>query len=467
MHEIWMHELRIGEPMTMASEWLVSYLAHSAVSLAVLGAMAWLGDRLLRRVGPLAQHRMWVAALLAGVALPLLPVETLIGWFSHADARAVGGPATVTYSMIAARAGHWRVSPLLLEMLAGAYLLAVLFCVSRLLWRWRRTRAMAQRAAALTLDPAVGALLKGAARRFDVAPPGIRCSGETRGPVVLGLRRPLLLVPEGFFTADRAEDVTAALAHECAHLARRDFAKHLIYEYASAAVAYHPAAWMMRRRIAETRELVCDEMAAGVVGGRPEYAASLLRLATTMARAAARPVYVTRTVTRTQAIGVFDAEILEERIMRLTTDLPMVSRTRRIAMAAVAACALLVGAGTAMALSFDVTPQDGAAAGTTPEKVYKIGGDVSAPVLTYSVDAKFPQNAGKETRKAGWHGISVISLIVNSKGMPENLNVERSLSADFDEQAMDAVRQYRFKPAMKEGNPVAVSIKIEVNFQRY
>ena len=153
--------------------------------------------------------------------------------------------------------------------------------------------------------------------------------------------------------------------------------------------------------------------------------------------------------------------------MRLTTDLPMVSRTRRIAMAAVAACALLVGAGTAMALSFDVTPQDGAAAGTTPEKVYKIGGDVSAPVLTYSVDAKFPQNAGKETRKAGWHGISVISLIVNSKGMPENLNVERSLSADFDEQAMDAVRQYRFKPAMKEGNPVAVSIKIEVNFQRY
>src|ERR1700733_2914260 len=142
-----MHEL-----LTMVSGWLTNYLAHSAVTLAVLGAMAWLGDRLLRKVGPLAQHRMWVGALLAGVALPLLPVEALMRWFSHADARATGGTATVTYSMIAAKAEHWRVSPLLLEMLAGAYLLAVLFCVSRLLWRWRRTCAMAQRAAAMTLS---------------------------------------------------------------------------------------------------------------------------------------------------------------------------------------------------------------------------------------------------------------------------------------------------------------------------
>ena len=40
-----MHEL-----LTMVSGWLVSYLTHSAVTLAILGAMAWLGDRLLRKV---------------------------------------------------------------------------------------------------------------------------------------------------------------------------------------------------------------------------------------------------------------------------------------------------------------------------------------------------------------------------------------------------------------------------------
>jgi protein TonB len=51
--------------------------------------------------------------------------------------------------------------------------------------------------------------------------------------------------------------------------------------------------------------------------------------------------------------------------------------------------------------------------------------------------------------------------------MPENLHVERSLTPDFDKHAMDAVRQYKFKPAMRLGKPVAVSIRIEVNFKRY
>ena len=101
--------------------------------------------------------------------------------------------------------------------------------------------------------------------------------------------------------ADEIRPNVAALAHECAHLARRDFAKHLIYEYASAAVAYHPAVWMMRRRIAATRELVCDEMAAGVVGNRPEYAASLLRLATAMARACRLNVALTEAIAKINA----------------------------------------------------------------------------------------------------------------------------------------------------------------------
>jgi TonB family protein len=313
--------------------------------------------------------------------------------------------------------------------------------------------------------------------------PEVRCSSETRGPVVLGLRRPLLLVPEGFFTAEHAEeirtasdrdiqtaseediqtasnaDIAAALVHECAHIRRRDFAKNLIYECVAAAVAYHPACWLMRRRIAETRELVCDEMAAGAAGDRPEYAASLLRLA----RAMATPAGYSG---GTPAIGVFDGDILEERIMRLTMDVPKVTRSRRIAMAAVAACALLGGVATATALSFDVTPQDGAAANApVQEKIYKIGGDVSAPVLTYSVDAKFPD--AERNAKQGLEGVAVVELIVDSKGMPRDIRVKRSLRPDFDKSAIDAVRQYKFDPAMRKGKPVAVEITIEVNFHRY
>jgi TonB family protein len=296
--------------------------------------------------------------------------------------------------------------------------------------------------------------------------------------VVLGLRRPLLLVPEGFLTTENAGqirtasdvdirmasdddvrtasdvDIAAALAHECAHIRRRDFAKNLIYECVAAAVAYHPACWLMRRRIAETRELVCDEMAAGAAGDRPEYAASLLRLATSMAV----------TSQASQAIGVFDGNILEERIMRLTMNLPKVSRTQKIAMVAVTTGALLGGAVTAAAMSFDVMPsKDAAASKTAHEKVYQVGNGVTAPVLTYSVDAEFT----KKAKDAKYQGVSVVSCVVDADGMPRYVHTIRKLGMGLDEKALEAVRQYKFKPGLLNGKPVAVQITIEVNFHIY
>ena len=452
MHESWMHEL-----MAMASGWLVNYLAHSVVTLALLGLVAWLGDRMLHNVRPQARHRMWVAVLLTGVALPLLPVSAL-SHFGHADAGAAGGTATVTYHMIAPAAERWTVSPLVCMVLAAAYLLIALLSVARLLWRWRRTAAVARRSGLLPLDASARMLVEDAARRLGVTPPVMRCSAMISGPMVLGVRRAMLLTPKDFFTAEADRDVAAALAHECAHIARRDFAKNLLYECVSAVVAYHPAYWLMRRRIAETRELVCDEMAAGALGDRPEYAASLLRLATAMATPAARSFYASET----QAIGVFDAGILEERVMRLTMDLPTVSRTRKVAMAAVTVFALAGGAATAAALSFDVTPQDVAAA-TAKEKVYKVGGDVTPPVLTYSVDAEFT----KKAKDAKYQGVSVVSLVVDSHGMPRHVHTIRKLGMGLDEKAIEAVRQYKFKPSTLHGKPVAVQITIEVNFHIY
>ncbi|HEY2003375.1 MAG TPA: hypothetical protein VGG80_13710, partial [Acidobacteriaceae bacterium] len=193
-----MHELLMtvsGWWMNHAQDFLLRYLTHSAVTLAMVGAVAWLGDRLLRSVGPQAQHRMWVTALLMSVALPLLPA----GWLARlgpAHTTAGLGTVTVTYNAVAAAAERWTDSPVLCAMLAAAYLLTLLFYVLRLLWRGRRTRAMVRRATALPLEASACGFLNDAARRFRVAMPEVRCSSETRGPVVLGLRRPLLLVPE-------------------------------------------------------------------------------------------------------------------------------------------------------------------------------------------------------------------------------------------------------------------------------
>ena len=141
-----MHEFLLS-----ISAGLLHYLTHSAVMLVVIGIAAWLGDRWLRHVGPHAQHRMWVGALLAAVLLPWLPAGLLSG-FGHAGANTDAETATVAYRMIATAVERWTVSPVLCFAAAGAYLLAVLLGVTRLLWKWQRTVAMARRSMVLPLD---------------------------------------------------------------------------------------------------------------------------------------------------------------------------------------------------------------------------------------------------------------------------------------------------------------------------
>ncbi len=94
---------------------------------------------------------------------------------------------------------------------------------------------------------------------------------------------------------------------------------------------------------------------------------------------------------------------------------------------------------------------------------YKVGGPVSAPVPIHTVEARFTDQA----RSAKYQGACLISLIVDPQGMPTNLRVARPLGMGLDLNAIEAIRHYRFTPAMKNGVPVPVSITIEIDFRLY
>lgn len=91
------------------------------------------------------------------------------------------------------------------------------------------------------------------------------------------------------------------------------------------------------------------------------------------------------------------------------------------------------------------------------------GGGVSNPVLLYAPDPEFSD----EARRAKYQGICVVGLIVDAQGNPQQIHIVRPLGMGLDEKAMEAVRQYKFKPAMYHGRPVPVQINIEVNFRIY
>jgi TonB family protein len=96
--------------------------------------------------------------------------------------------------------------------------------------------------------------------------------------------------------------------------------------------------------------------------------------------------------------------------------------------------------------------------------IYRPGiGGVSNPIPIVSPDADFSD----EARRAKYQGVCMISIIVDTQGYPQNPRVVRALGMGLDEKALDAVRKYRFKPAMKDGKPVPVMITVEVNFRLY
>lgn len=95
--------------------------------------------------------------------------------------------------------------------------------------------------------------------------------------------------------------------------------------------------------------------------------------------------------------------------------------------------------------------------------VYRVGGGVSAPRAIYAPDP----NYSEEARKAKYQGTVVLWVIVGTDGRTREIRVQRSLGLGLDENAVEAIRRWRFEPARKDGVPVAVQVSVEVNFRLY
>jgi periplasmic protein TonB len=95
--------------------------------------------------------------------------------------------------------------------------------------------------------------------------------------------------------------------------------------------------------------------------------------------------------------------------------------------------------------------------------VYHVGGGISAPQAISTPDPEYTE----EARRAKTQGTCVLWLIVDSEGRPRDVRVVRGLGNGLDAKALEAVRQWRFQPSMKDGKPVDVQISVEVAFHLY
>lgn len=116
-------------------------------------------------------------------------------------------------------------------------------------------------------------------------------------------------------------------------------------------------------------------------------------------------------------------------------------------------CAALLLAARALAQA----PEGGASS----RGVYRVGDGVTAPQVIKKTDPEYSE----EARKARLQGTVLFRLIVDEYGLPRDLEITRAIGLGLDEKATEALSQWKFSPAMKDGQPVPVSVNVEINFR--
>ena len=347
---------------------VVEYLANALwqVPLLVAGvaALLWaLGSDVRTR------HHVWLAVLAVSLLLPLRgmeagnsPTDRIIRVApAAAPAPSVGAPHGPQMATPAADLDY-DVTPIevrqpahefgiVLSCAATSWIVRLygalfVFTAWRVMRAWIAAQGLLRRSRSIDLAPRAMAIFAQAATNQNVPLPRLRQSDETVSPVVIGAVRPVLLLPAGF---DRLKDdeILAALSHEFAHLARRDYLINLICQIGALPLAWHPAIHYVQKRIRDTREMLCDAAAA-------QEMASSVRYATCLVAFALRALDSRDAALATQGLSMFDNRILEERILHLTQAPEEPEPSTRLVRLAGATIGLALA--VAMALLFHITP---------------------------------------------------------------------------------------------------------------
>jgi uncharacterized protein (TIGR03435 family) len=160
----------------------------------------------------------------------------------------------------------------------------------------------------------------------------IRTARTVREPGVVGLRRPVILLPEGIDSYLTADQFAAVIAHEVCHVRRRDNLTATVHMAVEALFWFHPIVWWIGARLIATREQACDEHVVAETAAPIAYAEGI---ASICRRYVETPLMSVAGVGGADVKARIDAILTNRLGLRLT--LP-----KRLALAAVAVLALTV-----------------------------------------------------------------------------------------------------------------------------
>jgi beta-lactamase regulating signal transducer with metallopeptidase domain len=254
--------------------WCGWAVAHSLWQCTLVAGMTALALGVLRNARAEARDR---AARIGLAVMAIAPIATAL---SRADLLfpAVRRPILMTIDLAVPMPSYlaWRSAAL--PIVGAAWLLWVAVFLVRIVSAWRTAEALR-----VTDVSALAAETRASVDELRDAlaittPVDARRSTRAHVPMVLGWRRPVILLPDSALSALSADELRAILAHELAHVRRSDYVVNVLQLIAESAVSFHPAARWVAREIRVEREYCCDDAAIAVSDSRAVYARALAGL---------------------------------------------------------------------------------------------------------------------------------------------------------------------------------------------
>lgn len=250
----------------------------AAVALGVGALLACMGRRPARERYALACLGLLVMTVLPAVSFSSELAGAASGGASVPSATGEGSLTGALAAPLATwvKGWLWTLRPGLMSV----WLCGVLLFSLRTGWAWRQAHALAREGTRQPGAEATSALARMMERARVRRPMRLLESIAVEVPTVVGLWRPLILVPTSTLTGLSVPQLEAVLAHELAHIRRHDYLVNLLQALVETALFYHPAVWWLSARIREEREHCADDVAVECCGDALMYSRALATLET-------------------------------------------------------------------------------------------------------------------------------------------------------------------------------------------
>ncbi|MFB0525184.1 MAG: M56 family metallopeptidase, partial [Phycisphaerae bacterium] len=279
---------------TLITDGIVNYLLVASVVAAVLTPLVWAIIKVAKIGAPIYRHMIWLYTLISIVALPaiwlhgpkltfeVLPAE-------GQPAKAITPEVDSSYNAkLAQDAPTEIISPRLISaettvmahanpshpfpvkaVLAGVWLVGIIFVLTRLFVGWFRLRRICLSAEPVSENGHLENIYGG---RLEVL-----LTSQVDSPVCFGILQSVIILPREMYNNATPEDLQMVLSHELAHIERWDCWTNLLQRVIEAVFFFHPLVWYASFQLTQQREQICDNYVLARGASATDYADLLSR----------------------------------------------------------------------------------------------------------------------------------------------------------------------------------------------